>query len=67
MNCPEYIELEPNEQSLMIGQIVHALQTDTNIFKSCQDLIALAYRKGVYDNVKIGHEQISKVDGDEHE
>lgn len=52
MICPEYDGLEPFEKSIYIGQIVHAVQNDSDFFKKGIDLINLAASKGIFDKVK---------------
>lgn len=52
MICPEYDGLEPFEKSIFIGQIVHAVQNDSQFFKLGQKAIERAKRKGLFDKVK---------------
>lgn len=53
MLCTKYENLAPLERVQMVGEIVHALQSDNSMFKNVQDLIELAKRKGLFDNVTI--------------
>lgn len=53
MLCSKYEKLNALERVEMVGSICHAMQTDNAIFKNVQDLIALAKRKGLFDNVTI--------------
>jgi len=52
MICPEYDVLETFEKSIYIGQIVHAVQNDSEFFKRGIELIDLAASKGLFDKVK---------------
>lgn len=53
MICPEYENLAPLERVQMVGEIVHAMQSDSALFKNVQDLIELAKRRGLFENVII--------------
>lgn len=53
MLCDKYMRLSPQERSLFIGNLLHAAQSDDNIFQSAEELINLAERKGLFDGVTI--------------
>lgn len=52
MICAEYDGLEPFEKSIYVGQIIHAVQNDSEFFKRGIELIDLAASKGLFDKVK---------------
>ena len=52
MLCPEYVGLEPIEQSIYIGKIVHAIQNDSEFYNKGLEMIVDATNKGVFDKVK---------------
>lgn len=51
MICKEYDGLEPIEKSIFIGQIVHAIQNDSEFFNRGMELINEAAAKGIFDKV----------------
>lgn len=53
MLCSNYEKLAALDRVKMVGEIVHALQSDNSIFKNVQDLIHLAKQKGLFENVTI--------------
>ena len=53
MNCQSYQSLTPKEKAEFIGQLVHAVQNNNDIFKLGQELIELATLKGLFENVVI--------------
>lgn len=53
MICKEFEELTPQEKTTYIGQLVHYVQSDSDMFKSGQLLIEVAKSKGLFDNVII--------------
>lgn len=53
MNCESFLKLDHFEQTLYIGQLVHACQSDDDLFKLGENLIAIALDKGLFDRVKI--------------
>ncbi len=53
MLCEQYQQLSPVEQIVMIGKIVHALQSDNKIFLNAKELIELADSYGLFENVTI--------------
>lgn len=53
MNCQSYQNLTPKEKAEFIGQLVHAVQNNDDIFKLGQELIELATIKGMFENVVI--------------
>lgn len=53
MICKEFDELTPQEKTTYIGQLVHSVQSDSELFKTGQMLISVAKKKGLFDNVII--------------
>lgn len=51
--CTNYEGLSHFEKVALIGQIVHALQSDNEIFEGVNTLIQLAQLKGIFDKVEI--------------
>lgn len=45
----------------MVGQIVHLVQTDPDSFMAASSMIRAATQQGKFDNVKIGHAEISET------
>ena len=58
MNCEKYMALEPTEQAIFIGKLVHAVQNSNPLFLYANTLIESAERIGMFDKVKIGHEEV---------
>lgn len=53
MNCPNYIKLLPFEKIQMVGQIIHLMQNDTDIFNDVEKIITAAKSSGKLSNVEI--------------
>lgn len=53
MNCPTFLTLTPMERSKYIGMLIHAVQSDEELFILGQQLIDLATIKGLFDGVTI--------------
>ena len=53
MLCEKYTQLSTLEQRTIIGELLHAFQSDSLIFSHCCDILNLAKRKGILDNVII--------------
>ena len=53
MICPEYDNLSHPEKVKLIGELVHAIQNDSDCFKAGRELLLLAEGKGLLDNVTI--------------
>lgn len=53
MTCEKYQELSATEKTVMVGRIVHAMQSDNELFDYAVDLIKIAEMRGLFDNVKI--------------
>lgn len=58
MNCDNYTALQPTDQAIFIGRLVHAVQNNNSLFEYGKTLIETAEKIGLYENVKIGHEQV---------
>ncbi len=55
-NCNKYQELTPIEKIGFIGELLHAAQSDDEIFDMAQQLIKLATIMGVFEGVTINPE-----------
>lgn len=55
--CDKYFNLTPIERVSLVGELVHAIQSDSEIFDMAENIIKLAMLKGVYTDVKILPEQ----------
>lgn len=53
MNCELYQKLSHKERVEMVGKIVHAMQSDDSLFCHVSDLIKIAERKGLFEDVVI--------------
>lgn len=53
MLCDSFTKLSALQRVQMVGEIVHAFQSDNATFKNVQDLIQLAKLKGIFDSVTI--------------
>lgn len=53
MICQKYQELNPIERVRLIGKIVHALQSNNIIFSCVVEMVEVAEKHGIFDNVKI--------------
>ena len=53
MLCEKYNRLLPIERVMLIGELVHAMQSDNQFFEMSLKIIKTAKRKGLFDNVKI--------------
>lgn len=51
--CTEYDALNAQERVIMIGEIQHAMQVNSEAFKRVELLIKLAVSDGVFEGVKI--------------
>lgn len=52
-NCKEYQELTPFEKKEYIGSLIHAVQSDPNLFKEGQRIINKAIARGLFEGVII--------------
>lgn len=57
MNGIHYINLTPKEKSEFVGQLVHSCQSDENLFSMGEEIIKLAQRRGLFENVVFNPEQ----------
>lgn len=53
-----FTELPINEQDIMMAQLNHAIRNDHNCLDAAYELLGLAESKGLFDNVKFGHEAV---------
>lgn len=53
MICENYDMLSHEEKIILIGEVVHILQSDNECFNKITMLLNEAQRKGVLDRVKI--------------
>ena len=55
--CDKYFNLTPIERVSLVGELVHAIQSDDELFDMANDLIQLGILKGVFINTAILPEQ----------
>ena len=55
--CDKYFDLTPIERVSLVGVLVHAIQSDNELFDMANDLIQLGILKGVFINTAILPEQ----------
>jgi len=55
--CDKYFNLTPIERVSLVGELVHAIQSDNELFDMANDLIQLGILKGVFINTAILPEQ----------
>lgn len=60
MLCEKYSRLTPVERVMLIGKLLHAMQSDNDFFDSSVRIIRAAKKKGLFDNVKI----LPQLEGD---
>lgn len=53
MLCDKYQRLVPKEKSNFIGELLHAVQSDDDFFDLAEEIIQLAYRRGLFNGVII--------------
>lgn len=53
MNCTNYLDLSPQEKINFIGKMIHAIQSDNEIFNRAEILIKKADKQGIFDGVTI--------------
>lgn len=53
MNCDNYQMLLPKEKIELVGKLIHAIQSDNEIFNRAEALIKLAEKKKLFEGVKI--------------
>lgn len=58
MNCEEFLKLSNYQQSIFMASLIHTCISDNANFQSGLELIELGKRKGLFEDVKIGHEQV---------
>lgn len=51
MNCASYIALTPKEKTELIGKLVHAVQNSEICFSAAQEIVELAEKKGIFNDV----------------
>lgn len=61
MNCNEFQELLPREKTEFIGSLIHACQSDSQLFLRGQNIIKAAQKKGLFDGVAIHPEDWDSV------
>jgi len=55
--CDKCFDLTPIERVSLVGELVHAIQSDNELFDMANDLIQLGILKGVFINTAILPEQ----------
>lgn len=53
MLCEKYVRLLPVERVLLIGKLVHAMQSDNEFFDLSVRIVRAAKKKGLFEKVKI--------------
>ena len=53
MLCENYHRLSPLEQRVIIGELLHAFQSDNETFDKCCEVLNTAKKQGILDNVTI--------------
>lgn len=53
MLCTKYFNLVPIEKHAFIGELLHAVQSDDELFELAKDIITLATNKGLFNGVVI--------------
>lgn len=61
MICEEYSNLNAVEKVMFIGQLVHIVQSDSNLFNNALKIIEIGKIRGLLDDVKIlPNEELTK-------
>jgi hypothetical protein len=53
MLCEEYTKLTPKEKRDFIGELVHCVQEDSELYRLGKAIIAIAYQRGLFNGVII--------------
>lgn len=53
MVCEQFDNLTPKEKTEYIGQVVHAIQSDKNLYEMGKEIIRLGNIKGLFEGVII--------------
>ena len=53
MLCENYQQLSKLEQRVIIGELLHAFQSDNETFNKCCEVLNTAKKQGILDNVTI--------------
>lgn len=53
MLCTEYFELTSVEKVKFIGELIHACQSNTSLYKTGKNIIEVAKENGIFDGVEI--------------
>lgn len=53
MLCEKYERLLPIERVMLIGKLLHAMQSDNEFFDKSVRIVRTAKKKGLFDNIKI--------------
>ena len=53
MLCEKYERLLPIERVVLIGKLLHAMQSDSEFFDKSVRIIRAAKKRGLFDNIKI--------------
>mgnify|MGYP001605569871 CR=1 FL=1 len=51
--CKKYFELTPIERSSYVGQLLHSVMSDDDLYSIGKDLIDIAIAKGLFRNTVI--------------
>jgi hypothetical protein len=53
MNCQEFLDMDDFDRAMYMASLIHCCQSNSDLFKSGAELIALGKRKGLFDNIKL--------------
>jgi hypothetical protein len=62
--CDKYFNLTPIERVSLVGELVHSIQSDDELFSMAEDMIKLAMLKGIFRNTIVMPEP-PKIDTNE--
>lgn len=54
--CEKYFNLTPIERVSLVGELVHAIQSDNALLSMAEDIIKLGVAKGIFDDTIINPE-----------
>lgn len=67
MNCEKYLALDDLDKAQYMASLIHACQSDNELFEKGMGLIEEGRVKGLFDRVKIGHQTNIQENGQETE
>jgi len=66
MNCEAFLKLDPVAQSLYMGSLIHVCISDDSLYELGKELIVQGTARGLFDKVKIGHEEVFSLENNQH-